>query len=345
MKNWGFLGLMLAATACTVEKRVCPTYQSAFLFDKNTRENHFSHYNNSFKDAMTLSASSGKSIEIPPKDSLWILRSMGLDGPGLPFQKKVARGRYLLLPKKSHRKILNSLQTVERKFVYEAYDSAKMKEIHRLDSISLLDSVYRISVAREKFNVDQDAYLWYFKDQLLLPDARWEKFDKKAEAGRSEAQERKDARKEKWGKLFGWLKRKKTEGADSLTADSTAAEGNGKRKKASKKSTDEEDYNADEFYDVDAELGGDSTAVKSHVKKKKKKKSSKKIKVKKSSPSKSKPAEEKPAEEEKKKKKKKKKKKSKKKKKAKKPPQRKRKPGEKNPAEEEKPAEEKEEEQ
>ena len=298
MKNWGFLGLMLAATACTVEKRVCPTYQSAFLFDKNTRENHFSHYNNSFKDAMTLSASSGKSIEIPPKDSLWILRSMGLDGPALPFQKKTARGRYLLLPKKSHRKILNSLQTVERKFVYEAYDSAKMKEIHRLDSISLLDSVYRISVAREKFNVDQDAYLWYFKDQLLLPDARWEKFDKKAEEERLAAQEKQDARKEKWSKLFKWLKRKKKEGTDSLTTgnDSTAAEGNGKRKKASKKSTDEEDYNADESYDVDAELGGDSTAVKSHVKKKRKK-SLKRIKGKKPPPSKSKPEEEKPAEE------------------------------------------------
>src|SRR6218665_376017 len=298
MKNWGFLGLMLAATACTVEKRVCPTYQSAFLFDKNTRENHFSHYNNNFKDAMTLSASSGKSIEIPPKDSLWILRSMGLDGPALPFQKKVARGRYLLLPKKSHRKILNSLQTVERKFVYEAYDSAKMKEIHRLDSISLLDSVYRISVAREKFNVDQDAYLWYFKDQLLLPDARWEKFDKKAEEERLAAQEKQDARKEKWSKLFKWLKWKKKEGTDSLTtgSDSTAAEGNGKRKKASKKSTDEEDYNADESYDVDAELGGHSTAVKSHVKKKRKK-SLKRIKGKKPPPSKSKPEEEKPAEE------------------------------------------------
>src|SRR6218665_541949 len=300
MKNWGFLGLMLAATACTVEKRVCPTYQSAFLFDKNTRENHFSHYNNSFKDAMTLSASSGKSIEIPPKDSLWILRSMGLDGPALPFQKKVARGRYLLLPKKSHRKILNSLQTVERKFVYEAYDSAKMKEIHRLDSISLLDSVYRISVAREKFNVDQDAYLWYFKDQLLLPDARWEKFDKKAEEERLAAQEKQDARKEKWRKLFKWLKRKKKEGTDSLTAgsDSTMAAGHDKRKKASKKLTDEEDYNADESYDVDAELGGDSTAVKSHVKKKRKK-SLKRIKGKKPDPSKSKPEEEKPAEEEK----------------------------------------------
>lgn len=252
MKNWIFLNLLFIATACTVQKRVCPAYQSAFIFDKNTRENHFSYYNNHFKETMTVTASSGKSIEIPPKDTLWMLRSVGLDGPAIPFQKKVKRNKYLLLPKKSYRKALKLMRTVERKFVYEAYDSAKMEKTHRLDSISLLDSAYRISEAREKFNLDQDAYMWYFKDQLLLPDARWEKFDKLVE---EEKLAKETAKKNRKG-LFSFLRRKKKITKD--TAIKVLPENFTIEQKT--KVIEEEDYNADEQYDVDDELA-DSTAV------------------------------------------------------------------------------------
>lgn len=253
MKNRIFFNLLFIATACTVQKRVCPAYQSAFIFDKNTRENHFSYYNNHFKEAMTVTASIGKSIEIPPKDTLWMLRSVGLDGPAIPFQKKVKRNKYLLLPKKSHRKALKLMRTVERKFVYEAYDSARMEKIHQLDSISLLDSVYRISEAREKFNLDQDAYMWYFKDQLLLPDARWEKFDKFVEE-KKRAEETAKKNRKGW---FSFLKRKKKLPEDTTAAKVLPEDFTIEQKT---KAIEEEDYNADEQYDVDDELA-DSTAV------------------------------------------------------------------------------------
>ena len=34
------------------------------------------------------------------------------------------------------------------------------------------DSVYVISKEKEKFNLDQDNYMWYFRDILVLPDVR-----------------------------------------------------------------------------------------------------------------------------------------------------------------------------
>lgn len=257
MRYWIYLFLLLIGAACTVQKRVCPTYQSAFIFDKNTKENHFSYYNNNFKAAMTVTASVGKSIEIPQKDSLWVLQSLGLDGPAVPFHRKVRRDKHLLLPKKSHRKALKLMRTVERKFVKEAYDSAKMAEIHRLDSLSLLDSTYRISVAREKFNLDQDIYMWYFKDQLLLPDVRWEKYDKKTEEERLAKEAIKNSKKNKKG-WFSFLRRKKKQRTDTvyvrteLPPDATIDQ--------KTKAIEKEDYNEEEKYNIEDELI-DSTAV------------------------------------------------------------------------------------
>ncbi|NOS91291.1 MAG: hypothetical protein HOP30_05180, partial [Cyclobacteriaceae bacterium] len=34
------------------------------------------------------------------------------------------------------------------------------------------DSTYVISIEKEKFNVEQDNYMWYFRNVLVLPDVR-----------------------------------------------------------------------------------------------------------------------------------------------------------------------------
>jgi len=34
------------------------------------------------------------------------------------------------------------------------------------------DSTYAITKTKEKFNLDQDLYMWYFREMLVLPDVR-----------------------------------------------------------------------------------------------------------------------------------------------------------------------------
>ena len=35
-----------------------------------------------------------------------------------------------------------------------------------------VDSIYAITKTKEKYNLDQDLYMWYFRDILVLPDVR-----------------------------------------------------------------------------------------------------------------------------------------------------------------------------
>ena len=78
------------------------------------------------------------------------------------------------------------MQTVEMKPVYPVIpDSLKEKDDFLLaevdekdsaavgrDKVEPGDSVYAITKTKEKFNLDQDLYMWYFREMLVLPDVR-----------------------------------------------------------------------------------------------------------------------------------------------------------------------------
>jgi len=49
----------------------------------------------------------------------------------------------------------------------DVIDSAAVQQ-----GLDRTDSAYAITIAKEKFNVDQDNYMWYFRDVLVLPDVR-----------------------------------------------------------------------------------------------------------------------------------------------------------------------------
>jgi hypothetical protein len=53
------------------------------------------------------------------------------------------------------------------------------------------DSTYVISIEKEKFNVDQDNYMWYFRKILVLPDVRIALEGAKEEAAASKKAEKK----------------------------------------------------------------------------------------------------------------------------------------------------------
>ena len=163
------VGCLLALGACT-QRMICPAYQSAFIHDQEFLHRRMSYFEN---------------------DST-------------PKILTVSKDRYLIIPEQSYRKKIRSLQTVEMKPIYpKVPDSLQMKKTDELigaeqekgDTLAVAkkepeDSVYAISKDKEvrllkfdpdslkyrveniKFTAEQDNYMWYFRDVLVLPDVR-----------------------------------------------------------------------------------------------------------------------------------------------------------------------------
>lgn len=146
--------LFCGIQACT-ERVICPAYQSAFIHDKEVLNKHFSYFG---------------------EDSL-------------PKVMEASKDKFLIIEPMSYRKKLRSLQTVPMRDVYpqeddslefndqfylaerEGYDSTAVIEVDTL-AATAADSVYMISLKKEKFNIDQELYLWYMRDYLVYPDRR-----------------------------------------------------------------------------------------------------------------------------------------------------------------------------
>ncbi len=178
-------GLTLVA-ACNTQKMICPAYQSSFIYDKQATKARFSY----FKEDST------------------------------PKVYTASKNRYLVAVPESYRKKYKKMQTVEMKPVYppDVADSIRQQqefmlaEVDDLDSAkAATDSVYAITKTKEKYNLDQDLYMWYFRDMLVLPDVR-AALDKKAESEKPAA-----AKKEKKGikGFFQNLFKKKPKATDS----------------------------------------------------------------------------------------------------------------------------------
>jgi hypothetical protein len=170
----GFLIALLAlfSTACT-QKMICPAYQSSFIYDKETLRKKFSYFNEDSTPKVFASRQS----------------------------------KYLVAVPESYRKKLRSLRTVEMQPVYPVIpDSLKInKDVELLlaetdvaDSVAApADSVeteYAITKTKEKYNLDQDLYMWYFRKLLVMPDVRVAMESKQEQAAE---QKKATAKKEK----------------------------------------------------------------------------------------------------------------------------------------------------
>ena len=183
------IGFTLLLGSCT-QRLICPAYQSAFIYDKETLRKKFSY----------LQEDSTPKI----------------------FTASSSKSKYLVAVPESYRKKLRALQTVEMKPIYPVIpDSLKMNEGGDLilaerdviDSAStqpskgldLADTAYAITKAKEKFNVEQDNYMWYFRNVLVLPDVR------AAMKGKNEADEESVSASKKEKKTmkgpFGFLRK------------------------------------------------------------------------------------------------------------------------------------------
>jgi hypothetical protein len=149
--------------------------------------------------------------------------------------------KYLLLPEKTYKKAMRSLQTVEMKQVLPKKDVDSLDIAAELDSAARsitdtltvqagkakseeVDSAYAITKTKEKYNLDQDIYMWYFRDILVLPDVRAAMQEKK------EVAEKKKARQGFFKRLFG-KKDKKKKAADTLQVDNATSDSTDVKKK------------------------------------------------------------------------------------------------------------------
>ena len=193
-----FIGLLLLISACT-QRLACPAYQSAFIYDKDALKQKFSYFN---------------------EDST-------------PKILTASKSKYLIAVPESYRKKYRKMLTIEMKPVYpkKPDDSLKMADEFalaeldesdsvKLDSTALAtggapgDSTYAITKTKEKYNLDQDLYMWYFREMLVLPDVR------ASMENNSEKKNAEKASKEKVG-FFQGIKNlfKKKDKPDSTATD------------------------------------------------------------------------------------------------------------------------------
>lgn len=219
--------------SCT-EKVICPAYQSAYIYDKEALRKKFSY----FKEDST------------------------------PKVYAANKNRYLIIEQKSYKKKTRSLQTVVMKPVMPVVpDSLKdgglgaglnvdsvqrnvfdSTAVIRIDTLGT-DSVYMISKDKEVrvlkynpmqrkyfvdtigFNTEQDNYMYYLKDILVLPDVKLMR--EKEETAKKESAKSKKAKKGFFGFFKNIFKKKDKSKLDQDSTQNLKAE--------------EEDYGYDDF--------------------------------------------------------------------------------------------------
>ncbi|MDX1628016.1 MAG: hypothetical protein R3345_04910 [Fulvivirga sp.] len=207
MKNarYFFVGLtaFICLQACT-ERTICPAYQSAFIHDDEVRERYFSY----FKEDST------------------------------PKIASVNKDRFLIIEPMSYQEKLRSFRTIPMKDVYPqdedslAFDDEIPLSDRQVgyDSTAVIsedtvatraDSVYMISLKKEKFNIDQELYLWYLRDYLVYPDVRLQ-LEEEAEA--SGAGEEKSKKKKGFFGFFKNLFKGKKNRSDTTGVETSATE-------------------------------------------------------------------------------------------------------------------------
>jgi hypothetical protein len=225
------LTLSLLLSACT-QRMICPAYQSAFVYDKNELRKRFSYFQEDSTPKM-LMASKTKYLIAEPVSYRRKVRSMqtipmrdvnpvlpdsmtmteeeliaGMDG-----EDGVVPGAELDLAARSvidSTYIVDVPQDTSQTYADSIYVISKDKELRFLkfnnpDSVKFDEATGKYVaqtpeyvVTDIRFNVEQDNYMWYLRDNLVLPDVRLSQIQQKAQ---KEA-ESKSAKKAKEKKGF-----------------------------------------------------------------------------------------------------------------------------------------------
>ncbi len=251
-----FFLAIVSLTACT-QRTICPAFQSAYIYDKEELRKKFSYIKeDSTPKIYTASKTkyliaepttyrkkirSMKTVEVKPiyvavPDSFKIKEGEGLLGED--GEDGVVPGAELDLAARS---VIDSIyiEDVPEQEVATAEDSvyviSKDKEV-RVLKYDMPDSLIydentgryvaetpRYAVVHVTFNVEQDNYMWYLREYLVLPDVRQARIQQNT---RSEEAKRAGKKTKREGGFFKNLfkKKKKDEPAEEAPTKPTTEE-------------------------------------------------------------------------------------------------------------------------
>jgi hypothetical protein len=230
------IGCCLALGSCT-QRSICPAFQSAYIHDKDALRKKFSYFLEDSTPKM-LTASKNKYLIAEPISYRKKIRSM---------QTVEMKPVPVHVPDSVLNEDSVSMAELDRA-ARSIIDSTFIEEIPAQPQAPVADSVYVISKDKElrllkyngadslvydpvsekyvgqkpeyyvkdvRLNIEQDNYMWYLRDHLVLPDVRLAKNQQANEKVR--AARKKEVKKEKKG-LKGFFKnlfKKKPKATDS----------------------------------------------------------------------------------------------------------------------------------
>lgn len=235
------IGIWIALASCT-ERMICPAYQSAYIYDKDELRKKFSYFIDD-STPKVYTASKNKYLVAEPVSYARKVRSM---------QTVAMKPIRVVVPDSiSGKNGVDSVTMDEmRRATQSVVDSTFIVDVPR-DSVPAepLDSIYVITKDKEvrllkynapdsldydsvqqkyvrqkaqyyvtdvRYNLEQDHYMWYLRDVLVLPDVKLAKNQQKGEDGGS------GKSKEKRG-LKGFFKNLFKKKPKEIAADTTAA--------------------------------------------------------------------------------------------------------------------------
>lgn len=233
------VGGLLLLGSCT-ERAICPAYQSAYIHDRHELQKKFSY----FKEDSTpkiLTASKNRYLVAEPtpyRKKLRNLQTVEMKPVPVQVPDSLVSGDSVSLEEldRAARSVIDSTFIPDLPAQPEAsaedsvYVITKDKELRLLkydaaDSL-IFDPVTERYVAQRpryyvkdvRLNIDQDAYMWYLRDYLVLPDVRLARLAQQGDRAVAAKTAKKKAKKEKQGLkgFFQNLFKKKPKDSDSI---------------------------------------------------------------------------------------------------------------------------------
>jgi hypothetical protein len=212
---------IILLASCT-QRMVCPAYQSAFIYDKDALRKKYSY----FKEDSTpkiLTASRNKhliGVPVSYKKKVRTLETvpMKLVNPVVPDSLQEGFDKTEMDVSGVERNVNDStavirIDTLVAPVQDSAYMISKEKEIRILKYDNMKRKYFVDTVG---FNTEQDNYMWYLRDALLLPDVRIAK----SGSGKEDEAKTEAGKKKKKGGFFKNLFKKKKKETEPLP-DST----------------------------------------------------------------------------------------------------------------------------
>ncbi|MEO5600296.1 MAG: hypothetical protein ABIR06_05150 [Cyclobacteriaceae bacterium] len=229
------IAFCLSLASCT-QRSICPAYQSAYIYDKDALRKKFSYFLEDSTPKL-FAASKNKFLVAEPTTYRKKLRSM---------QSVEMKPVPVLVPDSLLNADSVSLADLDRA-ARSVIDSTFIEEVPGTEPAIVEDSVYVISKDKElrllkyngadslvfdpavgkyvsqkpeyyvkdvRLNIEQDNYMWYLRDNLVLPDVR---LARNAQAAGKENKIKQKSAKKKKGKGFfkNLFKKKKKTPKDS----------------------------------------------------------------------------------------------------------------------------------